>query len=83
MQIDREMIAELHADGVLAAEHVAQLETALSSSRMIGAAIGILMESRKLDQAHAFTVLREASQRSNRKLRDLASSIVAGTEGLR
>ena len=74
------MISELQADGVLGQEHVAQLETALVSSRVIGAAIGILMASRNIDQDEALTVLKGASQRSNTKMRDVAATIVAGAD---
>jgi outer membrane murein-binding lipoprotein Lpp len=77
--IDREMIATLQADGILSRDHVAQLEEALISSRSIGAAIGILMASRQVSQDQAFLVLKEASQRSNRKLHDLAAELVAST----
>ena len=80
--LDREMIAELQAEGQLSREHAAQMEAALSSSRMIGAAIGIIMASRLVSQNEAFDILKQASQRSNRKLRDLASEIVeTGTIG--
>src|SRR6476661_914564 len=44
--IDREMMAQLQADGLLSQDHAAQLDQALISSRTIGAAIGILMASR-------------------------------------
>jgi hypothetical protein len=77
--IDREMIGQLQADGVLSKDHAAQLDQALISSRTIGAAIGILMASRQLSQEQAFVVLKEASQRSNRKLRDLAAELVEAT----
>jgi AmiR/NasT family two-component response regulator len=73
------MIATLQADGILSRDHVAQLEEALISSRSIGAAIGILMASRQVSQDQAFLVLKEASQRSNRKLHDLAAELVAST----
>ncbi|MBL0749109.1 ANTAR domain-containing protein [Nocardioides baculatus] len=78
--IDRELIAELHTDGVVRQEHVAELEAALASSRTIGAALGILMASRNIGQAEALTVLKETSQRTNTKLRDLAATLVNGTE---
>lgn len=76
--VDREMIAELQADGLVAREHVAQLERALTTSRTIGAAIGILMTSRDIDQDQALKVLKEASSRSNTPMRELAETIVAG-----
>jgi GAF domain-containing protein len=59
-------------------EHVENLTTALETSREIGAAIGIVMHEYGIDDAAAFDVLRVASQRSNRKLRELAEEIVSG-----
>ena len=78
--VDRELIATLQADGVLHQEHVTELQTALVSSRTIGAALGILMASRNIGQAEALEVLKETSQRTNTKLRDLAETLVSGTE---
>lgn len=75
--IDRDMIAELQRDGILGQEHAAQLEEALRSSRTIGAAIGMIMGSRNISEAEAFGVLKAASQGSNRKLRDIASDLLA------
>lgn len=74
--VDREMIIDLQAEGLLAAEHAAHMEQALTSSRTIGAAIGLLMGSRNIDQDKAFAVLKQASQDSNRKLRELAAELV-------
>ena len=79
--IDREMIAELQADGELSREHAKQLQQALRSSRVIGAAIGILMASRNLTEDQAFAVLAKASQDSNQRLRDIARTIVRGSTG--
>lgn len=81
--LDRELIAELHAEGRLSQEHVAELQEALVSSRTIGAAIGILMASRQIGQEDALTVLKEASQRTNTKLRSLAETLVADAEVVR
>ena len=79
--VDREMIAEIQADGELSREHAKEMEQALRSSRVIGAAIGILMASRSLNEDQAFAVLAKASQDSNRKLRDIAQLLVRGTPG--
>jgi hypothetical protein len=76
VDIDREMILELHEAGMLRRDQVEDLERALRTSRTIGAAIGIVMSSRSTTQDEAFALLRSASQRSNRKLRDLAADIV-------
>lgn len=75
--VDRDMIAELQRDGVVSQEHAAQMEEALKSSRTVGAAIGMIMASRSLSEEAAFEVLREASQNSNRKLRELAADLIA------
>lgn len=61
---------------MLSQAHVADLEAALRSSRTIGAAIGILMASREVDEEAAFIILRRASSHSNRKLRDIAADLV-------
>ena len=48
---------------------------------VIDQAKGILMSQRRCDAAQAFDLLAEASQRSNRKLRDIAAALVAGVSG--
>lgn len=55
---------------------IAALQRALQSSRRIGAAIGVLMALRKLSYEEAFKQLSEASQRTNRKVSDLAEDIL-------
>lgn len=54
----------------------ANLQLALVSNRRIGTAIGILMAHRRITDAAAFELLREASQRLHRKLRDIAEDVV-------
>jgi AmiR/NasT family two-component response regulator len=54
---------------------VAQLEQALQSRDVIGQAKGILMLQSGLGPDEAFTLLVRASQRENRKLRDIAQDI--------
>jgi GAF domain-containing protein len=61
--------------GSLAAQ-ARSMETALSSSRDIGAAQGILMERYKVPREEAFGLLAVTSQRTNRKLRDVALHLV-------
>ena len=58
-----------------ARERITNLERALTNSRTIGTAIGIVMERRKVSTEQAFTILARASQHSNRKLADLAADI--------
>lgn len=52
------------------------LERALESSRDIGIAIGVLMNKHRVTREQAFDVLRIASQRLNRKIKDLARYVV-------
>ncbi len=77
VDIDRQMILELHEAGVLRQDQVEELQTALCTSRMIGQAIGIIMTRRFVTQDEAFTLLRRASNNTNRKLREIAEDIVA------
>jgi ANTAR domain/GAF domain len=55
---------------------VAGLEQAVASNRAIGMAIGILMAIRRIGQDEAFDLLRTVSQRTNRKLREIADDVV-------
>ena len=64
--------------GARQSERADQLEEGLATNREIGAAVGILMATHQLTSAEAFDMLSKASQRLNRKLRDIASGIVAG-----
>jgi hypothetical protein len=75
-EVDRELLAELQAEGLLNREHVEQLKEALRTSRTIGAAIGIIMANRAVDERGAFSVLRKASSLENRKLRLIAEDVV-------
>ncbi len=54
----------------------ANLQRALGSNRVIGTALGILMAHERISADEAFVRLREASQTSNRKLRDVADDVV-------
>ncbi len=57
------------------------LERRAESRAVIEQAKGVLMAQRHVDADAAFEILREASQRYNRKLRDIAQAIVDGTRG--
>lgn len=70
--------ASIAVAAALERESSAQLRVALDSNRTIGAAIGILMATHNVSQEEAFTMLSAASQRVNRRIRDLAEGIVAG-----
>ena len=52
------------------------LRAALESRELIGQAKGILMEREKCSADEAFGILRGVSQRTNRKLRDVAQDVV-------
>ena len=74
--LNREVILELQGDGLVAREHVQNLEAALESARVIGAAVGIVMAEYRCTQADAFETLKKASQDHNVKLRRLAEGLV-------
>jgi GAF domain-containing protein len=80
-------VAEVIAVAVLNADAHAQLgdqarhlRVAMDSRAVIEQAKGVLMAQRHIDSDQAFEVLRAASQRYNRKLRDIAQGIVASTQ---
>jgi hypothetical protein len=78
--IDVGAVFAAHVSSVVALyeaeEQSANLRNALDSSRQIGAAIGILMAHHRLTQDKAFLLLRDTSQRLQRKLRDIAEAVV-------
>ena len=57
------------------------LDIAMRTRAVIEQAKGILMSQRRCDATEAFNLLAAASQRSNRKLRDIAQAIVDGVSG--
>lgn len=59
-----------------AEDRAANLQSALSSNRQIGTAIGILMQQHKITEERGFELLRRTSQSQNRKLRDVADDVV-------
>lgn len=74
--LDAALIAELRAEGLVTREHAANLEEALSTSRRIGAAIGVVMARTGLTETEAFELIKRASQDTNRKVRLLADDVV-------
>jgi hypothetical protein len=62
--------------GLAAHVRAANLATALETSRRISAAIGIVMAQHRCTYDDAFQLIRSVSQRSHRKMRDLAEDIV-------
>lgn len=63
-----------HAEAV---QKAGELERALRSSRQIGAAIGILMETHGISAEAALDMLRGTSNRLNRKLKDIAGEVTS------
>jgi GAF domain-containing protein len=61
-------------------EHARNMRLAMDSRAVIEQAKGVLMAQRHVDSDQAFEILREASQRYNRKLRDISLGIVASTQ---
>lgn len=68
--------AAIAFQGARAGEQIHHLETALLTNRRIGQAIGILMCRRVITENAAFVLLREASQNTHRKLRDIADDVL-------
>jgi GAF domain-containing protein len=74
-------IAVAHAAALAdAVEEVAGLRTAMQTRAVIEQAKGILMRDQRCTADEAFKALTQASNHSNRKLRDIAHSIVEGTQ---
>ena len=69
--------ADAHAQ---LADQADNMRKAMESRAVIEQAKGVLMEQRHVNPEQAFEMLREASQRSNRKLRDIAVGIVEGAQ---
>jgi GAF domain-containing protein len=59
-----------------ALDEVEQMRAAMASRAVIEQAKGIIMATRRCSADEAFHVLRDASSRSNRKLRDIAQALV-------
>lgn len=56
------------------------LQTAVHTNRQIAAAVGVIMSRGLVDYGTAFTLLRQASQNTNRKLREIADDVLATGE---
>jgi GAF domain-containing protein len=61
-------------------EQARNMRQAMESRAVIEQAKGVLMAQRHVDAEGAFEILRAASQRYNRKLRDIALGIVESTQ---
>lgn len=82
-QIVADMLAQAFAlavDRVLAvgelADKQANLEKAIESHRLIGQAVGVLVERHRLTPGQAFQQLRHASQDRNVRLREIAQRVL-------
>ncbi|TYP86519.1 GAF and ANTAR domain-containing protein [Blastococcus xanthinilyticus] len=64
----------------LVVEQARNMGLAMESRAVIEQAKGVLMAQQHVDADQAFEILRQASQRYNRKLRDIAAGIVEGTQ---
>ncbi len=75
--LDIAHILAQHASAAIASARTAvSLTEAVDARRLVGAAMGILMERYNLDEPRAFEVLRRYSMDSNRKLRDVAQELI-------
>ena len=61
---------------VASARHEANLAEAVDARKLVGQAMGILMERFDLDSDRAFALLRRYSQNTNTKLRDVAQQLI-------
>ena len=78
-QVDREeaqILAVQIAVAVAAAVEIEGLERSLDSCSIIGQALGIAMERYDFDAARSMALLVRSSSRENKKLRDLAISVI-------
>ena len=78
--VDDEAIAHIlarHASvAVATARHEVSMAQAVDARKLVGQAMGILMERYDLNADQAFAVLRRYSQDTNTKLRDVAQQLI-------
>ena len=70
LAVDREIERQRSAD------KQANLEAAIQSHRMVGQAVGILVERHRMTPIQAFDRLKQASQNRNLKLHDVATRVI-------
>jgi hypothetical protein len=81
-EVDETVLGLVATHGALAISAAQQrrradgLTAALASNRDIGAALGVLMARLLVTREQAFDLMRIASQRTNRKLRDIAADVL-------
>ncbi len=69
-------LAQEHGRRLVKAQQTStQLQMALTSNRQIGVAVGVLMAREKVTSERAFDLLRQRSNNTNRKLRDVAEEV--------
>lgn len=77
--LDVSILFATHAQTLLqyirATRQIANLQRALTSSRLIGTAVGILMYAHRITDDEAFQRLVASSQHLNRKLADIAETV--------
>jgi AmiR/NasT family two-component response regulator len=73
-QIDLGQLRRLAIEQV--EERAGNLMIALETNRRIGVAVGILQALQRITPEAAFSLLREVSQRQNRKLREVAEDVI-------
>jgi AmiR/NasT family two-component response regulator len=75
-----DLFAHQSAMSIQYAHEIHNLNQALRTRRLIGQAVGIVMERYKLTDQRAFAFLTRLSQHGNVKLQRVAQEIVASTE---
>jgi GAF domain-containing protein len=70
------ILARHAAVAVASARHEETLSKAVDARKLIGQAMGILMERYNVDDDRAFAILRRYSQDANTKLRDVAQRLI-------
>jgi GAF domain-containing protein len=70
------ILARHAAVAIASARREANMVTAVDARKLVGQAMGILMERYNLDADRSFEVLKRYSQATNRKLRDVAQELI-------
>lgn len=76
--LDHQQVDDLKQVRAANLDELDQLKAALDTCRLIGAAVGMLMERYDMTRERAFLFLTRMSQDTNRKVRDLAAEIAQG-----
>ena len=76
LAVDTAAVAAVAVTALAAQERAENLEIALSSSRQIAAAVGIVMALERCSYDQAFARIRRVSQHTHRKMRDIADDVL-------